>query len=101
MDKIQLQKDYQEYKTKYKDFQRDVRKFANKIAEREASSIDIVEIKQRPRSRIKSMKSILANIQHPDKYKTHKNIFDIKDIAGIRIICHCEDDVIKMTDLLQ
>lgn len=101
MDKIQIKNQYEEYKNEYKKLQKEIWVFVNKIKKNVGRRIDIVEVKQRPNNAIKSIKSILSNLQNPYKYKWYKNIFDVKDIAGIRVICHCEDDVEQITNLLQ
>ncbi|MBT6691428.1 hypothetical protein HOB10_03810 [Candidatus Parcubacteria bacterium] len=62
------------------------------------SAIDVFGIRQRPGKDIKSLGSILQNIKNPRKYKGYKNLFEIKDIAAITVICHFAVVCIKEKD---
>lgn len=84
-------KDYGETSSSYQEFQNEVQNFLREVFSR--SKIDIVEVKQRPDNKIKSIESISENHKTHGKYKEFTELFEIKDIAGVRIICHCEDDL--------
>jgi len=99
MDPIQLERDYQISQKFYKDFQNEIFIFLNEIIQTEEGNIDIDEIVER--KEIKSLESIKKNLKDPQKYQNFKSIFDIKDIAGVRITCHCEDDIENLKTLLR
>jgi|GEM_PF-5280482 len=100
MEKEQLKKEYDTYKTTYKEFQKEIYIFINNIKKKRASTIDIADVK--PRKGIKSIESILENIDNPEKDTSYyKSIFDVKDIAGVRITCHCEEDRYAITEAIK
>ena len=100
MNSSQLKKNYSTHQKDYQAFQKDVNSFVSGLAEKNSNAIHIVGINQRPANKIKSLGSIISNLKESNKYKKCKTLFDIKDIAGIRVICHCEDDVENFAILL-
>lgn len=90
--------EYKKYSKQYKAFQKEVKDFVDKIVKQHKNDIDIVKVVQRPRGNIKTIKSIENNLDRSN-YKKFKSIVDIKDIAGIRTICHCEDDVKNLSTI--
>lgn len=86
----QLKRDYKKYKKDYLSFQREIYRTIKIEIKRNYKHIDIAEIKQRPDNTIKSIKKIIRNIC--EKKQKYKSIFDYEDIAGVRVICHCDDD---------
>jgi ppGpp synthetase/RelA/SpoT-type nucleotidyltranferase len=92
MDNSDVAKEYALYQKDFSNLQLEAEVVINEII-KQHSTIDIADIKQRPANAIKSLKSILSNLQHPEKYKNYTSIFQIKDIAGLRITCCCEDDM--------
>lgn len=102
MDKEKIKEEYLEHACCYKQFQEEIFVLLNKIVdEKEYKNIDIAEIKERPKNKIKSIESICENIDRPDKYNNYNNLFNIKDIAGIRVICHCEDDLFAFSEIIE
>lgn len=99
MDKDQLTQEYKEYSAYYQALQVEVFNFVNNIKEQKQNIIDIANINQRPKDEIKSLTSLQKNLED-GKYKTHKSLLDIKDVAGVRVTCHCEDDVNNLATLL-
>lgn len=91
MDQDQLEKDYHFFEKHYQAFQNEIFNFVNKI-ENENNKIDFVVIRERPKNKIKELKTILNNLIIQKKYQECNSLFDIKDIAGVRVVCHCEDD---------
>ncbi|MEX0877400.1 MAG: RelA/SpoT domain-containing protein [Candidatus Spechtbacterales bacterium] len=96
LDEEQLKKDYNKYKDEYKNFQKEVYTIIKQI-EKESDKWGIHYIRQRHNGgSIKKLKSILENNKgrddKPDKYKGHKKLTDLKDIAGVRVACYCRDD---------
>ena len=61
----------------------------------------MAKVEQRPNNEVKTITSIEKNLNSLTKYKNIQDFFDIKDIAGIRITCHCEDDLDNFTTLLE
>jgi|GEM_PF-815584 len=96
MDSVQLEGEYAKYQPLYKDFQSEVFEFVETFLA--GSKLDIAEVKQR--RGVKTFESLKENFTIHNKYRGSKNIFDIKDIAGIRVVCHCEDDFENATLLL-
>lgn len=92
--------EYAVYKKHYEDFQKEVHNYINNLVDKHENAIHIVSVTQRPNHQIKNETSIEANI-HSKKYKNLKTILDIKDIAGVRVKCHCEDDVENIFTLLE
>ena len=102
MDKEKIKKEYLEYACYYKQLQKEIFDLLYKIIDKKKyKNIDISEVKQRPRNKIKSIKSIYENINCPNKYNSCNSLFDIKDIAGIRVICHCEDDLSAFSEIIE
>lgn len=95
LEKEKIKIEYQKYLGSYKVFQKEVYKFVKGI-KREFPGIDIADTK----NRTKTLKSIYKNIDRPDKYHDFNTLLDIKDIAGVRIVCHCEDDLDNLVDIL-
>lgn len=102
MDKEKIKIEYDEYTSYYEQFQEEVFDLLNKVVDDEKyKNIDIAEIKQRPKNKIKSIESICKNIDCPDKYNNCVNLFNIKDIAGVRVICHCDDDLSAFSEIIE
>lgn len=98
----QIKIDYIKYKNLYKKFQEEIFNFINKIIDSEEyGNVDIVEIKERPGGQIKQLESILKNLARSDKYNGYSSIFNIKDIAGVKVICHCEDDLSAFAEIIE
>ncbi|MFA4954082.1 MAG: RelA/SpoT domain-containing protein [Patescibacteria group bacterium] len=96
LDKARVKIDYLRYKKLYLALQKEVYKFVKGI-EREFAKIDVADTKKR----IKTLTSINRNIDRPDKYQECSSLLEIKDIAGIRIVCHCEDDLVNLVNILE
>lgn len=92
--------DYSKYERHFTKFQKETYDFVASLVERHKNAIHIADFYQRPKNKIKSVESIEANL-NSGKYKNSKTIFGIKDIAGVRVICHCEDDVENLSTLLE
>jgi len=101
MDTNKLRQIYSVHKQDYQDFQKETYDFISDLAIQNKDLIHVAGIIQRPDNKIKSVESIITNLKESDKYKNFKNLYDIKDIAGIRVICHCEDDVENFAVLLE
>lgn len=101
MNELTVTLEYEKYKDIYKKFQKEIFDFLNEIRSSKEYDVDIAEIKERPNNQIKKLDSILDNIKRPDKYISYSSIFDIKDISGIRIICHCEDDLLAFAEIIE
>jgi len=95
-----LREDYKKYAQYYKDFQKEVAVFLKEKKNAHESFIDIHHISPRP-SGIKKISKIERNLNDPTKYKNYKTLFELRDIAGVRVTCHCEDDKNKFADILQ
>lgn len=91
--------DYNSYKADYSDFQKDVLDFVEACKGEKAATIDIHRVDGRPKDEIKTIESIEANIQN-GKYDRIKTIFKIRDIAGVRVTCHCIEDLSSFADYL-
>lgn len=101
MDKEQIKNEYDLYSPLYIEFQKEIYDFVCGITKfEECNNIDICDIKERPNGQIKSIESIYKNIDRRDKYTDCNNILDIKDIAGIKVICHCDDDYRDFAEIL-
>lgn len=99
------EKDYSNYKKHYKSFQKEVYSLVIDLTGQHEKVIHMVSIKQRDGNEPKSKKSIKNNLNEArldakHKYNKHKSIFDIKDIAGVRVTCHCENDVENLSIFL-
>jgi ppGpp synthetase/RelA/SpoT-type nucleotidyltranferase len=101
MDMKVLKSDYLLSEAYYKAFQEEVEDFVNDILEKHKEAIHISSVSQRPGGKIKSQSSIIDNIKNPYKYRDIKTLFEIKDIAGVRVTCHCEDDLENASTLLE
>ena len=101
MDIKELKKDYQDYKEAYRSFQNEIEMFAQNLVKEHEVVLHVADIRQRPNKEIKPFKSIEDNIAIHGKYSDCKSLFDIKDVAGIRITCHCEDDLENLSSLLE
>ena len=101
MNKETVQNEYSEYSIYYKQLQKEIFDFLNKLKDVGYKNIDIAEVKTRPGNGIKSLESINNNIDRKDKYTKHHNLLDIKDIAGVRVVCHCEDDLAAFSEIVE
>ena len=99
MKKQKLSSQYKSIRTTLKEFQDEVEQLVKKIVDTNSDNIDVAQVSQRPGNDVKDIISILKNLDE-GKYKNITTISDIKDIAGVRITCHCEDDVENLTTLL-
>lgn len=93
--------DYSKYKSHYQSLQKEVRDFLEKVLKKHSSAIHVAKVEARPKDKIKTIESIESNFENSNKYKEQKSLFDIKDIAGVRATCHCEDDVENLAILLE
>lgn len=100
MDTKALTEDYHKYREEYETFQHEIAEFISNIVKKH-TAIDIDEIRQRPDNKIKLLSSILNNISKRNKYKKNRSLFDIKDIAGLRITCCCEDDYNQLGQIIE
>ena len=100
LDIEKIKKEYEEHGADFLNFQKEVFVFLEKIKAERESVIDILEVTDRPDHGIKSIDSISSNIKN-GKYEKANNIFDIKDIAGVRITCHCESDRLMLYNILR
>ncbi len=98
MDETKIKDHYSEFGLYYQRIQNEVYNFLCTI-KNNYKGIDIADIKQR--AGIKTLESIFQNFKHQDKYNNFNNLFDIKDIAGVRVICHCEDDLLDFADIVE
>lgn len=101
MDIEQLKKDYNISRDHFLSFQEEVLLFLSKIKLQRESVVDILEVTSRPENDIKKIESIIKNITVKNKYEGRKSLFEIKDIAGVRITCHCESDRSRLFDILE
>jgi len=101
MDTKELEKDFEDNKEHYKTFQDEIQDFVRALKKKHDNVLDIADIKQRPNNEIKSFASIKQNIEAHNKYSDCKSLFDIKDIAGVRVTCHCEEDAENFATLLE
>jgi len=102
MNKEKIEIEYNEHFSYYVQLQKEVFDLLNEIVDDdEYKNIDVAEIKQRPKNEIKSIESIFKNIDRPDKYNSCSNLYDIKDIAGVRVICHCDDDLLAFAEIIE
>ena len=101
MDQELLKKDYKRFEKKYQTFQEEIFNLIEKLQKEHTKAIHIASIQERPDKKIKTLSSISKNLINTDKYQQCKELFDIKDISGVRITCHCEDDVENFSVILQ
>ncbi len=90
--------DYTKYKADFETFQDEVELFINGLIEKNIGKIDISNIYKR--NGIKSEESIRLNYD-AGRYKKLPNLLAISDISGVRVTCHCEDDVENLSILLE
>ena len=92
-----LKQNYDIFKSDFESLQEEVYLFVKTLVEREDIKTDISNIYKR--KEIKNLQSIEKNYTAGH----YKNIsfWDIDDIAGIRIICHCEDDIYALEQRLK
>ncbi len=96
-----IRKDYEFYKSYYENFQKEVFGLLCQLKEKRIDSIDIASVSERPEGKIKRIESIIDNIENkPEKYKELERLIDIKDIAGVRITCHCQSDRENLFNIL-
>jgi ppGpp synthetase/RelA/SpoT-type nucleotidyltranferase len=100
MDPNALKSDYHKFSDEYSKFQNELEIFKNQILLTHKDVIDVEEVRQRPGSRIKTFESLLNNYSRGDKYIKFGSLCDIKDIAGVRITCYCEDDYTQLEQIL-
>lgn len=97
-----IKREYLEFSSFFEQLQNEVFEFLlDLVEENQYANIHVAEIKQRPKNKIKSIESICDNNKRPDKYNSHISICDIKDIAGVRVICHCEDDWYALAEIIE
>lgn len=92
-----LQKQYKKHAKEYETLQKEIHHYLEKL--KSLKNVDIHEISQRPNRKIKTWKSI-SNNYNKGKYKNLKNLFGLRDIAGVRITCHCESDLNQIKTVL-
>lgn len=95
-----LRRDYQSKRSDYMALQQEAFDFAEGLRQMNVA-IHIAHIQQRPGNAIKSLSAIEENIRRGDKYSACQSILDIKDIAGVRVTCYCEDDLENFSTLLE
>ena len=94
------EKDYSENVGNYSEFQQETFDFVIKLADHHKNAIHVANVNQRPYNKIKGKESIKSN-HNAKKYDAYKTVFDLKDISGVRVTCHCEDDVENFAILLE
>lgn len=97
MDIQQLEAEYNQHKNLFQDFQTEVFGLVDSFFS--VTDLDIAEVKQR--RGIKTFDALKENFLVHGKYKDCESIFAIKDIAGTRVVCHCEDDLENAALMLQ
>ncbi len=97
----QLKAQYDQYAAEYSKLQKEVTEFVTGVLNGGASHLHVADIRQRPNNTIKSWESIEGNIINPKKYRGLKALLEIKDIAAVRVICHCEDDLEGVATILE
>ncbi|MDE0518724.1 MAG: hypothetical protein OXH36_04100, partial [Bdellovibrionales bacterium] len=97
--KQELKQYYNTFKQDFESLQKEVNFFIDSLRNEKNLNIDIANVYTREYG-IKSFKSIETNYQ-TGRYKDNLDLLDIYDIAGIRIICHCQDDVSALTQRLR
>jgi len=91
--------DYKKFKSDFESFQNEALDFVRELTWNNSSNIDIANIQPRAGG-IKSKKSIGQNNKN-GRYKKLSHLLNIPDIAGVRIICHCEDDVDNLSTFIE
>ena len=101
MDRVQLEKDYRDWGRLYLRLQKKVAIFVEEVADGH-TDIDIEKIDQR--NGIKALEKILVNNEDVEKYKENPgygSLFDVKDIAGVRITLNTEHDLLAFATSLE
>lgn len=93
--------EYDNFTPEYISLQKEVHEIVCSLVEQNKNAIHVATVIQRDSNLIKTWESILKNLHDPDKYKRYKSIREIKDIAGVRIVCHCEEDAENAAQLLE
>lgn len=101
MDLEQLKKDYEISNSYFLSLQEEVLLFLEKIKLKRGDIIDILEVSPRSRKNVKKIDSIIDNIKIKNKYEDCESLFDVKDVAGVRITCYCESDRKILFDILE
>jgi ppGpp synthetase/RelA/SpoT-type nucleotidyltranferase len=104
LSKKELEESFSQYSEHYKELQKEVCDFVRNIL-KSNPNIDISEVQERQdneyRICLKTVDSIFHNItKDPDKYKKYDKFTDIRDIAGVRITCHCRSDFYQLQTIL-
>lgn len=103
MDEVQLKNDYVAWGRLYLRLQSKILIFVDEVLDKHASKgIDVEKIEGR--GSIKSLEKIFANNKDPEKYNdnpSYRDLFDIKDVAGVRITVNCEDDLRTLATVLE
>lgn len=94
----ELVSDYKKYRPDYVELEQEIFLVVKKVITDNKDSVDVAARTRRT----KSITSIKKNLEE-GKYEApkYKNILDIKDVAGVRITCHCEDDQEYIVTLLE
>lgn len=101
MDPKLITQQYNESTDFFETFQNEIYTVLESVRVQHKNAIDIDEVRQRPDNRIKSLQAILENCRREDKYKKIKSIYEIKDIAGVRITCLCLDDYTQLDPIIE
>jgi len=91
--------DYKKFKSDFESFQNEALSFVRELTQNNSSNIDIANIQPRAGG-IKSEESIEQNNKN-GRYKKLSHLLNIKDIAGVRVTCHCEEDVVNLSTLIE
>ncbi len=97
----QLREEYGKYEKEYQSLQKEAEEFVRASLEKISGGSHVSEIKQRPSNKIKDLSSLEENFEKHGKYHEYESIGSIKDIAGIRVVCHCEDDSNEVANFLE
>ncbi len=92
--------EYDEHNSNYIKLQQEAYEFVQELREEHQKSIHISDVCQRPNGEVKDKGSIEKNIA-AKKYEGRKSLLELDDIAGVRVTCHCEDDVENFSTLLE
>lgn len=91
--------DYTKFKSDFESLQNETLGFVQKLVENNSSNIHVSNILCRDNG-IKSEESIEKN-NNEGRYKKLTHLLNIGDVAGVRVTCHCEDDVYNLSILLE
>lgn len=91
--------EYAEFGPYLEKFQNEVCEYVETLAKDSADTIHIANVYCR-KSGIKTRESIMAN-QQAGKYDDMHSLLELRDVAGVRVTCHCEDDLINFSALLK